>query len=104
MSERRVAITGLGPVTPIGIGVEPFWDGLRCISGPIFRFPLKNSGPLGQWTYGPGLSAWSTGNLPPAGWLLPGVTMNFQSWFRDPLGPCGTKANTSNAIQALFTL
>jgi len=24
-----VAITGLGPVTPIGIGVEPFWDGLR---------------------------------------------------------------------------
>lgn len=29
MTERRVAITGLGPVTPIGIGVEPFWEGLR---------------------------------------------------------------------------
>jgi len=29
MPERRVAITGLGPVTPIGTGVEPFWEGLR---------------------------------------------------------------------------
>jgi 3-oxoacyl-[acyl-carrier-protein] synthase II len=29
MTERRVAITGIGPVTPIGTGVEPFWEGLR---------------------------------------------------------------------------
>ena len=25
---RRIAITGLGVVTPIGTGVEPFWDAL----------------------------------------------------------------------------
>ena len=30
MSERRVVISGLGPVTPIGTGVEPFWEGLRA--------------------------------------------------------------------------
>jgi 3-oxoacyl-(acyl-carrier-protein) synthase len=38
---RRVAITGLGAVTPIGIGVKAFWQGLRDGAlgiGPITRF------------------------------------------------------------------
>jgi 3-oxoacyl-(acyl-carrier-protein) synthase len=38
---RRVAITGLGAVTPIGIGVKAFWQGLREGTlgvGPITRF------------------------------------------------------------------
>jgi 3-oxoacyl-[acyl-carrier-protein] synthase II len=38
---RRVAITGLGAVTPIGIGVKAFWQGLRDGVpgiGPITRF------------------------------------------------------------------
>ena len=29
MSERRVVITGLGPITPIGNGVDGMWDGVR---------------------------------------------------------------------------
>ena len=41
MIERRVVITGLGAVTPIGIGREAFWEGIlgaRHGFGPITRF------------------------------------------------------------------
>ncbi|HSJ25996.1 MAG TPA: beta-ketoacyl-ACP synthase II [Longimicrobiales bacterium] len=31
----RVAITGLGPITAVGIGVEGFWDGLRRQRSPV---------------------------------------------------------------------
>jgi 3-oxoacyl-[acyl-carrier-protein] synthase II len=39
--ERRVVVTGLGPVTSVGIGVEPFWNALLSGKngfGPITRF------------------------------------------------------------------
>jgi 3-oxoacyl-[acyl-carrier-protein] synthase II len=38
---RRIAVTGIGPVTPIGTGVEDFWAGMvagRSGAGPITRF------------------------------------------------------------------
>jgi 3-oxoacyl-[acyl-carrier-protein] synthase II len=45
MRKRRVVVTGLGAITPIGIGVEELWDGL--ISGkngaaPITKFDTSN--------------------------------------------------------------
>ncbi|MCI0632887.1 MAG: beta-ketoacyl-ACP synthase II [Actinobacteria bacterium] len=44
MSER-VVVTGIGPVTPVGTGVEEFWDGLtsgRNGIGPIDRFDTSD--------------------------------------------------------------
>ena len=41
---RRVVITGLGAVTPIGIGVEAFWKGIRegrIGFGPIIKFDAQ---------------------------------------------------------------
>ena len=41
MQERRVVITGLGAVTPVGIGLDAYWEGLKegCSGvGPITFF------------------------------------------------------------------
>ena len=37
MSEQRVVVTGMGAVTPVGIGVEAFWQGLRAGKSGIAR-------------------------------------------------------------------
>jgi 3-oxoacyl-[acyl-carrier-protein] synthase II len=38
---RRVVLTGIGPVTPVGIGVGPFWDALCAGRGGV--------GPIRRW-------------------------------------------------------
>ncbi len=43
--KRRIVVTGMGALTPIGIGVEPFWEGLAAgVSGaaPITYFDPTN--------------------------------------------------------------
>ncbi len=41
MSERRVVVTGFGPVSPVGTGIEPFWSSLTSGRGGI--------GPIRRW-------------------------------------------------------
>ena len=38
-ANRRIVITGIGPVTPIGIGVDAFWDSLREGRSGVRRVP-----------------------------------------------------------------
>ena len=45
MSEKRVVITGMGAITPIGNNVEDFWKGIKnkeCGIGPITQFNASN--------------------------------------------------------------
>ncbi|MBQ7723201.1 MAG: beta-ketoacyl-[Selenomonadaceae bacterium] len=37
MSKNRVVITGLGAVTPIGIGKEKFWEALKAGTNGVGR-------------------------------------------------------------------
>ncbi len=44
MTKRRVVVTGIGPVTPIGIGKETFWNNLvagKSGVGPITQFDTE---------------------------------------------------------------
>jgi 3-oxoacyl-[acyl-carrier-protein] synthase II len=41
MNERRVAITGLGPISALGVGMEPTWEAMlegRCALAPLEAF------------------------------------------------------------------
>src|SRR5689334_5366011 len=65
---RRVVVTGIGPVTPVAIGVEAFWEGLlagRCGIGVIQRFdpsdlPVRIAGEVSDFS--------------PTDWLTPKET------------------------------
>jgi hypothetical protein len=77
----------------------PFGDGLRCVGGGslgVVRFPVMNSGAGGSMTLGPNFLAPTV--------ITAGQTWNFQSWYRDPGGPCGNAFNLSNAVSATFAL
>ncbi|MFT7670398.1 MAG: hypothetical protein ACI8X5_003106 [Planctomycetota bacterium] len=77
-------------VTPLSFG-----DGLRCVGGGIVRFSAPmGSSPAGDLSAGPGLAS-NFGLQPFSIW-------NFQCWYRDPSGPCGSGFNTSNGYQVTF--
>jgi 3-oxoacyl-[acyl-carrier-protein] synthase II len=62
---RRVVVTGIGPVTPVGTGVEDFWTGLttgRNGVGRITRFPTDDL---------PVTVAGEVADFDPSAWLDP---------------------------------
>ena len=77
----------------------PFGDGYRCVGGALKRFPPKNSGALGEFSYGPGIVAASALGTAP---ILAGSTWNFQAWYRNLAGPCSNNFNLSNGLSVLF--
>ncbi len=78
------------------VGPLPFGDGLRCVGGAVTRFPVMFSGATGSISIGPGIIGAGAPIAPFSIW-------NFQGWYRDPVGPCGTGFNLSNATSVTFT-
>lgn len=74
---------------------QRFYDGLRCVGGPLLRLGVVQADASGFAAWGPGLAA-----AQPL--LVVGVTAHFQAWYRDPSGPCGTTANFSNGLSVTF--
>jgi len=88
--------SGLFFAGPTMIAPLPFGDGLRCVGGGITRLPpVGTSSAAGVLSKGPGMAA--------AYGFLPFTTWNFQLWYRDPMGPCGSGFNTTNAYNVTFT-
>jgi hypothetical protein len=69
-------------------------DGLRCAGGTLKRFPVQAADSSGSSTWGPGLAAFG-------GWSA-GTTQNFQAWYRNNAGPCGSGYNLSSARSITF--
>ena len=73
----------------------PFYNGLRCIDSPIAIRKVDFGGTIPQ------------GNMPTISVFvgaLPGDTTYFQYWYRDPIGPCQSVANTTNGIEVTWGL
>jgi len=79
-------------------------DGLR-VAAPgamgLFRYGVSSSGTNGRVILGPGLVQTSQGFLAP-GQIQAGQTWNFQYWYRNVQGPCGTFTNLTNGVEVAF--
>jgi len=105
LDDLGLAMTNAPPLRPglffMGQGSTslPFGDGLRCAASGALglrRFPVDQIDATGTLSLGAMVSL-AGANHP--GSLVPGETWNFQGWFRDQQGPCGSGSNVSNALQ-----
>jgi len=72
----------------------PFWDGIRCAGNPLIRLQAITLDAVGAGT--------STVSIVDRGHVIPGVSRIYQTWFRDPQGPCGTTCNVSAGLQVAW--
>lgn len=101
--QMRPNISAVMYMGPANKPAAPFDDGVRCIANtPTFRYAIKNSRAAGTVVYGPGLVATSAVRFGPAGTITAGSTWYFQTWYRDPGGPCGQNANLSNVVRVTY--
>jgi hypothetical protein len=87
--------TGLFYMGSLNSTPRPLGDGLRCAKGFTHRFAVLNSGLSGSFVM------LDTAAQEPS-LIVPGVTWYFQTWYRDPSGPCGATNNLSNGLQIDF--
>ena len=84
---------------------SPLGNGLLVVASAnlgLHRFQPKFTGPTGTIAEGPGIVAYSNAHFPVAAAIQPGQTWNFQCYYRDPTGPCGSTYNTSNGFTVAF--
>lgn len=72
----------------------PFWDGIRCAGNPLIRLQAIRLNAIGAGD--------STVSIVARGGATSGTSRIYQSWFRDPQGPCGTGANISAGLQVAW--
>jgi hypothetical protein len=78
----------------------PFGNGNRCVGGAVGTivrvFPFAQADTSGTFTQS------IDNTLPAHSQIVPGATLNFQAWFRDPAGG-GAGFNLSDATEITFT-
>jgi photosystem II stability/assembly factor-like uncharacterized protein len=98
---QKLGLYFMGPAQALAI----YGNGLRCVgagSSGLKRFAAGNSGAGGEIDLGPGIVAYTHAHFPAASQIQAGQTWNFQCFYRDPTGPCGATANTTNGFAVTF--
>lgn len=71
-----------------------FGDGLRCAGGAVVRLQIVSAGAAGHASTSVAISA--VGNV------TAGSTRYYQTWYRDPVGPCGNGQNLTNGLEIVW--
>jgi len=95
-NQFSITFMGQSQIAPVTMG-----DGRRCVGGTLYRYPIRPTG-SGTKSEGPGLISFANSTFPAAGQIMVGQTWNFQDWYRDPVGSCGSTYSVSNAVGVTF--